>query len=408
MTFKIMESRLSPDSKRMIRVRAGTHRSGGFTLMEVIVAVLIMGMALAALSTVLRTAVRAWHAGHGAAEIYQTARIVQDVVHRDLDNMVYLNASSYNKTFQHQLEMLIQKVQQSGGLGDSDHRRQRRESRQEDAKRTKSKAEQADDPYAGLDLSTMAPPIDLALHGSDGGRTDRISFVRGYLPRQEGEAVNWGIRRVSYYIRDKVLYRTQSDAFGLTSETDYGAQPAALPGALPSGGAGRAQEKQAAELAAIRQEALGLFYRPDSLEQDPASASQGVLPARTQVEEPLCEGVEIFDVTYGYFMGGQWVEAKDWDSRQSKYRTQSKGPHAASNLRRDPSAPVDPAEIENGLVVVNKSTDGLPGTLAIQFGVRKGKGKIHSFTIFYSLPEAQETDVNLSGEDIRIARSGRP
>ena len=379
------------------------RRASGFTLMEVIVAVLIMGMTLAALSTVLRTAVRAWRTGHGAEEIFQTARIAQDIVRRDLDNMVYLNALNYNKTYHQQVEMLTQQMMQQGGLGDPDRRRQRRERRQDrDSGRSRSQAERSADPLANLDPSTISPPIDLALRGTDGDKTDRLSFVRGFHPRQENDAVAWGLRRVSYYIRDKVLYRTQSDAFGLSGETDYGAM--VVP---PLGGAGITADKQTRELESVRREVTDLFRRPEAgseeAQQVAADDSSGALPPQERVEEPLCEGVEIFDVNYGFYRDGDWVEAKDWDSQQRKHRNPPDENEIVGGQPQNNQVFVN----NQPLLTSNNRPDDLPGYIAIQIGVRMptGKGRLYSYTIFHSLPLAQETDVMRDETDLKLARN---
>ena len=77
-------------------MRPSQHRSPlrqryAFTLLEVLLATVIFGMVLAAITLTLRTGLRAWSTGHGLSEVLQTARITREVLMKDLDNMVFIN-----------------------------------------------------------------------------------------------------------------------------------------------------------------------------------------------------------------------------------------------------------------------------------------------------------------------------
>src|SRR5688572_23260121 len=90
---------------------------GGFTLMEVIVAILIFGATMAAIATVIHTSVRAWRVGHAVSEITQSIHAAQDVMSRDLDNLYYLSEVNYNKSFRRQIKTLAEQLEQQSGMG---------------------------------------------------------------------------------------------------------------------------------------------------------------------------------------------------------------------------------------------------------------------------------------------------
>ena len=102
----------------------------GFTLIEVMIASIILMITMAAVATVMHTATRSWRAGHGVSEIFQTARIAQDVIARDLDNLLYQNESDYNRTFRNQLDSLANEyVSDTQKEGDNRWRERHRDSR---------------------------------------------------------------------------------------------------------------------------------------------------------------------------------------------------------------------------------------------------------------------------------------
>lgn len=375
--------------KLSLRPHPLTRPAHGFTLMEVIIAGLVMGLMMLALGMVMRLGVRSWRTGHGASEIFQTARVAQDMIVRDMDNMVYLHEGDYNKTFRGQKDAMEQAL--NNNLRDP-----------------KSAFKDGE-----MSPENIAPPIDLSFRGTDGGKTDQLSFVRSQTPRLEGDANSWGMRRVSYYIKDKVLYRKETSPFGFRNTQG-------LPD--PSTLSQSDYEKIVAKASFEK-----LFAAPDA---DPAADESETtydkyhlvnldlkvsMPPGSKVDEPLCEGVEIFDISYGYFQQGEWVEVKDWDSQGRHYRNppdetdgNQKGPRVIGQPGVDPVAQQPMGA--NGIQIDNNSPDDLPGFVAIQLGVRgaDGKGRLYSYTIFHSLPLAQETDIMKSDDDKGLRpRDGR-
>ena len=350
------------------------HLNGrGFTLLEVLIASVIMAIVVGSVATVLRTGLRAWRIGHDNSEIFQTARIAQDVIMRDLNNMVFLSETHYNRMFRRELLMT---PEGSGNL------------------ETRSSS-------LGVTLENMASPIDLTFRGSGGDKAGQLSFARGFQPRFSHDPATWGIRRVSYFIRGKTLFRREDDPYGLN------------PGMVEALNDLDPANPLVTERQLIVAELQRMFINPPldaknpGQEGDSEAAELGLLPSQVRLEEPLCEGVEIFKITYGYYKDDAWQEVKDWDSHARRYRNPPGEEEDALNPDKR-SVMVSRQNI--GLRANDKRSDELPGYMAIQFGVRAptGKGKLYSFTIYHSLPLAQETDVQQDEELGEHSRLNRP
>ena len=256
--------------------------AAGFSLLEVMVAVTIMGIVMGALIVTFRTGIRGWRMGHRTSEVFQTARITRDVMLRDLHNLTFLEETRYNRSFRQHFETMMQapyrQVQE----------RARTRSRRDDDGQVS--------PLELLNLSTMAPPIDLSFRVEDGGALDRLSFVRWQRPGPHSPNEVWGLRRLTYFVEDGVLYRQEADPFGF--------HPSEL----------------VHQISMQSEEYRKMFMHLPNDERQ--SHRMWGLPPNLQlnVEEPLCEGIEIFDLSMGYFQGGQWVEVDDWDSSARRYR----------------------------------------------------------------------------------------
>ncbi|OPZ08250.1 MAG: hypothetical protein BWZ08_01292 [candidate division BRC1 bacterium ADurb.BinA292] len=375
-------------------------RGRGFTLLEILIASVIFGLTSVAIITVLRTGVNAWRTGHRLSEVMQTARIAQDVVLRDLNNLMYLPEDQYNNVFKQQLQQLAQEVALDPDYdylrGDRERRREReRRRREREREREENRGEdrREQDP---LSLDRIAPPIDLTFEGQDGGDKDRLTFTRAYQPRWPGDPQTWGIRRVSFYVEDGTLYRKEEDAFSyspgsIVNRRDLLANPRVQ--SLYDSLRGNTRIDLDAFFGMSTTESsydqlASMYYDPEL---------EVLVPRMVEIAEPLCEGVEVFNITYGYFRDEQWVEVGDWNSGATRYRD-------------PPDLDFDFAQLEEQLEQVSRlggimlspeqlfgrrSPDNLPGYVAVQLGVRaaEGVGRLYSFTFFHSLPQAQETDV---------------
>jgi hypothetical protein len=143
---------------------------------------------------------------------------------------------------------------------------------------------------------------------------------------------------------------------------------------------------------------------------------------RYNVAEPMCEGVELLNVTYGYFRDYEWQEVDDWDSGAQRYRnppeeSEITQAQAMERVRANPGSRmfgiVGYDAVAAAIVQASRNQpDDLPGYIAIQLGVRapEGKGRLYSFTFYYSVPQALETDQLAADDPMRgmnIPISGR-
>ncbi len=403
---------------RVSLIRTSSN-SKAFTLVEVLLASFIFGLTMVAIATVLRTGIRSWRVGHQMSEIMQTARITHDVVLRDLNNILYITENQYNNVFRQQLtqiSLLFDRDEDYDLTGRA--RDARRESRRRERRRRNDDEGNQRESRDPLALDQIAPPLDLTFSVNDGGKTDTVNLARAYQPRWPNDPRTWGIRRVTFYVEDNVLYRKEADPYGYnpgmeTNRNDLLHNPAY---------AGRMPNLPFLNDTESSYGALGGLFNPSSLRTgnwsaggnlDVLNALSGydgqsfgdlLIPSRLDVAEPICEGVEVFDVTLGYFQEAVWIEVMDWESGSSRYRNPLDLDFDYESLEdqinqymQSGGGLVSP----EALLGLNQTqADDLPGYMAIQLGVRApgGKGRLHSFTFFYSFPQAQETDTLILDE----------
>ncbi|MEN6625368.1 MAG: type II secretion system protein [Candidatus Sumerlaeia bacterium] len=410
-----------------MRPRRATHGPlAAFTLLEVILAVTIFGLTMIALTAVMRTGARSWSVGHALSELMQTVRVSQDVVVRDLNNICYRNETDYNETFRNQIERVGAEVI-SRSPHDPLHPYRNFDSSM--LSQFEPGARGRHDNTSSIFLDEITPPIDLSFRGT----ADRLSFVR----RQStswGEAESaWGLRRITYYVKDKVLYREETDPFGFRPGAGLtgfvsSLNPEFNPLDLMDTGS-YSRQTTAAPTSPLGQ-LTQFFASPDENAGEDRTGRGQYLPASIRYCEPVCEGVEKLTIAYGYFLEGQWVEVASWDSNAmqnrspfdreyfqelydkgmlnmssigmnlGKYGTQrdiSSAPPASTNYNASSALPT------NTMSTPMNTPDNLPGYVAMQVSVRspslKGS-KMYTFTIFHSMPLAEETDVRIDEESL--------
>lgn len=394
----------------MRTLRPNTRRCApGFTLLEVIVAVVIFGLTMVAVGAVMRTATRAWTTGHGLSEIMQGARMTEDVISRDMGSLLYLEESDYNHAYRRQIDLMATRIQ---GQVDPDRRwdgaipgelwGSERDDRRRDRFTRRDRDEQdatENDPNAMLSLEALSTPIDLSFRGTDSGQTDRLSLARSFTPRWYGEPETWGVRRVSFYVEDGTLYREEEDPFGFEAHKD----PYDL-----SRHVDFEEDVNQANRRFIRESLRNLYSEAD---KDRGIDRGELLPNEISRVEPLCDNVAIFDLTFGYFREGEWHEVGDWDSNVSNHRDPIElwdenitfDPNFEVGGRRGATAFVEGEQIYTSIesLLRSREPDNLPAYMIIQLGLQMpgGRGRIFSYTYFYAIEQAQETDVYVSDEE---------
>lgn len=410
----------------MRNARATLRTNAGFTLLEVVLAITIFGLTMIAITSVMHTGARSWTIGHALSELMQNVRVTQDVVVRDLNNLCYRRETEYNMTFRNQIERMGSEILAGTTIDPRQPYKNfnpRAMDRYMPSQRNRRRGDEVNNTNQ-LFLDEVSPPIDLSFRGSDSGNGDRLSFVRRQSADwTEPENGTMGLRRITYYVQDKVLWREESDPYGFRpgsglanfmSVLDPGFNPMDMfdPKKFSSQRAGAAESP-------LNQ--LTQYFAPpiDSIDQEDKGRGQ-FLPGSIHYKEPVCQGIETFNISYGYFLEGEWLEVNGWDSNAMQYR---------NPLDRDyfqgliDSGQMDTAAVNNMIMgrttmqtsyfarpvaetqfsgappaMMNPSMqvpDDLPGYVAIQIGVRSPelKGKLYTFTIFHSMPSAEETDV---------------
>lgn len=437
-----------PSAPRPFRSRLRAllgRRRGGFTLVEVLVATTVFLIAMGAILFTFRMGILAWRVGHASSEMFQAARITQDVMLRDVNNLFYRTESDYNRTFRAQLDRIAgynQSLEHASTIED------------EEEARTFIRGLGLPPP----DPEDLAPPIDLSFVGKDGGPTDTISFARRQPPRPESPADALGLIRIRYYVKDRTLWREESSVYGLrpgdeladilkNQSPELGAIAERFirkrPGDSDDGG--DPDEDDDFERTRARDDDRRGRARSRSRSRE---ETNDLLPELPSIAEPLCEGVEVFDVAYRYYKFDQWNDVSEWDSGDWRYRfpeDEMDGPdedeEGGSRIPRRPPPRMMGGILTGGAAATrtesgfgegfgfqyvprgtrrtavvrgqpmpfNPRPDDLPGYLSIHVGIRDEKygGKLQSFTFVVSIPMAQE-DFDASMAEILPAGSGLP
>lgn len=409
----------------MKHTRATLRPKAAFTLLEVILAVTIFAMTMVAITAVMHTGARSWTIGHALSELTQNVRVTQDVIVRDLNNLCYRRETEYNQTFRNQIERMGAEILSQTTIDPRQPYKNfnpRAMDRYMPNQRNKRRGDQPNNANQ-LFLDDVSPPIDLSLRGGDSGNNDRLSFVRRQSADwTEPEQNTLGLRRITYYVKDKVLWREESDPYGFRPGAGLANFISALdPGFSPMDlFDSKKMNTQRAGAAESPLNMLTQYFAPANDGADEEDKGRGqFLPDSIHYQEPVCQGVETFNIAYGYFLEGQWVEVNSWDSNAMQYRNPLDRDYfqglldsgrmnadAVNNMimgrtganisyfapRADTNYSAIPAAMANPSM---KVPDDLPGYIAIQIGVRSPalKGRVYTFTIFQSMPTAEETDV---------------
>jgi prepilin-type N-terminal cleavage/methylation domain-containing protein len=364
--------------------------AGGFTLLEVMLAVLIFSVCMTAIYSAFRTSSRAFESGRRETEQMQTVRFVLDQVTRDLRAVFY--ETDYNVKF---------KALEQDAIRNQDHILKLLEEQREKREASREEGKQDDS------VDNVGTRIDLRFRGEDGGDADRLELA--HFLSSDGVSDNsfLGAERVRYYLEGTDLYRQRSRVVEIMQmnpnlETDLDkAQDEREQREKMVGGSKKNKEKE--RIDPNKMYGGGNVFPFFSAKSDVkfyVPVSSAPLPP-----ELLARNVVSFDVKYGFFFG-EWQEADSWDSDAKEHRTPAfnidpSDPNFFNKLVAFEVRPADhlPTYVRLRLSIGRQDSEKAPGKEPVESALAdretkaKQAGRAHTIDTIVWLPAASETYV---------------
>ena len=236
-----------------------TQRRGGFTVLEVMIAVTIFALVSVVIFVVFRSAVRSQEAAERGSQNIERARYVMDSLRRDTANIFFRDETSYNIAATSLIENMEQLRLQAEESGDwSQFNSVYGDPSDPESEKTAS----IGNPYEKVRV------IDLQMVGTDSGDLDTLSFSTS-TPLKRGATYHpWGVGRVTYKVDGNWLVRTVD-----TIETE-------------------------------RRDVYG-------------NATTDRMPPEFV---KIAEGVKKFNIDYAFWYDNQWYETSSWNSAARQIR----------------------------------------------------------------------------------------
>ncbi len=309
----------------------------GFTILELLLAVTIMSLISIAVFAVFRTATSAYKSGHRESLLLQRGRFAFDTFERDVMNIFYRDEDTYNEHTRDLIEEYQEDLLRAEETGDFEAFNEKYGPSDDD-----SSPNNTGNPFEKGKL------IDLQFNGEDNGEKDRITFaVR--VPLREGAPYStWGLARIHYALEGDLLIRT--------SET---------------------------------------------VEANPRTWDGQVLEKEIPPEYTIvAEGVDEFDLSYGFWIDSQWFEVDGWTSSGRQIRNSK---YLLGEYDED-DRPTDRGESQPGSTEFNEELndqetepyDALPTYVRIRLVLQDPENessKTHLMRVF-RVPSSQETWVS--------------
>ncbi len=327
-----------------INTHTSKKNDRGFTLLEVLLATLIFSLVIMALYTSFRVGTRVYRAADEKGSLLQEGRVTLDLLTRDIQSVYYMPETSYNQSIQRRMARLepLRREAEDLGLTLEEHLRDildRNPDKLRELGLAGAYEDIDEDDQNLLDPYQWGIPIDLKFKGKNSSKKDEVEFVR--LQYNDGivSTEPWSLQRVRYFVEDDLLLR----------ETDK------------------------------------VFMEPNewvSIEEEDRDAIP--TPTPSLPTELVAEGVEEFNIYYGFYRDDGWHEAENWDSESRKHRNPMP--------ELDPE---DPDYEEKLKKERNKPNDGLPGYMFIKLRLLEPKNmeRSMSFQTLVNVMAAKENAI---------------
>lgn len=244
---------------RLCFFRASGIVRTAFTLIEIMLAVTIMALISLAVINVFRVATDSFKAGNRETQVLQRGRFIFDALEKDLSQTFYLPEDQYNVAARTKIEEFQQELLETE---EKNNFRDFEKKYGPQDKREKGNPDYIGNPFEKYKL------IDLQLIGEDGSDLDQITFSTKANLSEGAKYLKYGLRRVHYQVDGKFLIRSE-----------------------------------------------------DTIEAKPRDWMGEPLPKEVPPTHTiLAEGVEQFNLQYGFWVDNTWFEADHWDSTGKQLR----------------------------------------------------------------------------------------
>ena len=313
--------------------------SYGFTLLEVMIASVIFSIVVSALYSTFRIGMKAYRIGQENMDELQQVRFIFDTFTKDVRSVYYLDESAYNTQANSRINKFEREHLLAIEKGEEDNFLALYDENLAKLLGKEDKIETKENPY-NLGIS-----IDLKMNASDGGDFDKITLARYNLSEKGTRNIPWGISRVEWRVENERMIRAEKP----------------------------------------------IFMPERDLEGEVATET----PERIDV---LSKNIVRFDLYFGYFCAGKWLETSDWDSAERKYR--------------NPLPELDPDDTDYSRIEQLKMhlpDDGLPAYVRMELVIADSKQKAGTddvskrrprvFSTIVSFPPSQENFIPLLEDD---------
>jgi prepilin-type N-terminal cleavage/methylation domain-containing protein len=308
----------------------------GFTLLEILLALVIFGLVTLGILTTFRTAARAYDRSGRTMITLQTMRAVRTALSRDLHSVFLVTETTYGAS-------LPQSERDEGRLGVNTELIEAR-ARAEERGIVDYSLTEMRDVLDEEDFDDPSLTAQLLFRVEDGGDSDTVVLMRRLRSMDTVRAMPWGLVRLSYSVKGEELVRSIEPVF-------FEERP--------------------------------MVIYPDETVEEAEARHESELVRVEARQETVVDGVTMFDVQCVFWADGAWVSTPEWDSELREQRN----PYVDSPIELG-----DPSYDALTRTVGGLPLDGLPAALEVHLGLRhRVTGRTMSTRMLIPIPPAQET-----------------